>query len=88
MAIAAIFVLGIANFAMHRAVLASGRAILEALSDWARPRPVPPTMLVEFALLLGALLLVADGRGGWGWLYAAYTALNLAAGWAILSRRV
>lgn len=88
MSVVAIFVLGIANFAMHRAVLESGHAILRSLPRGAWRGRVPLTMALEFALLLAALLAVASGRGGWGWVYALYTLLNLAGGWLILRNRI
>jgi hypothetical protein len=45
-------------------------------------------MVLEFTLLLAALLLVAAGHSGWVWVYLGYSALNGAAAWLILSRRI
>ena len=66
------FLLGIGNFAMHKAVLESRH----------------PMLALEFLLLVGALLLSASGHTGWGWAYLAYSALNAVSAWLILSRRV
>ena len=88
MAIAFVFLLGIANFAMHRAVLASGHRIVAAMqagSSFFAPRM---TLSIEFAVLVAAMLLVANGASGWGWVYGAYSVTNATAAWLILSRRV
>lgn len=82
------FLLGIGNFALHRAVLESGHPLL-AESRWhSRSRLGRMSLALEFVLLLSAMLLVAAGRTGWGIGYAAYSAVNGLAAWAILSRRV
>ena len=44
--------------------------------------------MVEFLVLLGAMLLVGTGSRGWAWAYAGYTALNAVAAWLILTRRI
>jgi hypothetical protein len=59
----AAFLLGIANFAMHKAV-------------------------VEFGILLGAMLFAYSGSTLVLGLYAAYTAFNAIAAWLLLSRRL
>lgn len=46
------------------------------------------SLFVEFAMLLGALLMVQDGSPTWGWLYAGYSAINCLSAWLILTRRV
>ncbi len=82
------FLLGIGNFALHRAVLESGHPML-AMSRWHRNSPLGRmSMALEFVLLLSAMLLVSAGRNGWGVAYAVYSALNAALAWAILTRRV
>ena len=85
MPLIATFLLGIANFALHQAVLRSGHPVVEQL---------PLTRLgmrwslgVEFVVLLAAMLLVANGFPGWVWAYAGYSLLNGLAAWLILSRR-
>jgi hypothetical protein len=82
------FLLGIGNFALHRAVLESGHPMLvRAQWQWRSPLGRMSTAL-EFVLLLAALLLVAGGRTGWGIAYGIYSALNGLTVWLILSRRV
>ncbi len=57
-----------------------------------RPLFRHPAQVVVFgfgtAVLVGALLLVANGHTVWGWAYFGYSAFNGVAGWLILSRRV
>jgi hypothetical protein len=82
------FLLGIGNFALHRAVLESGHPMLSA-NQWHKTSPLGRMMMaLEFVLLLSAMLLVSAGRTGWGIGYAIYSALNALSAWAILTRRV
>jgi hypothetical protein len=46
------------------------------------------SLLVEFIMLLGAMLMVAGGSTGWAWFYAGYSAVNAGSAWLILSGRV
>ena len=87
MALVLTFLLGIANFAMHKAVLESHHPML-AQMPWFELLGGRFSFVLEFMLLLGALLLAASGHSAWGWAYLAYSALNGIAGWLILSRRV
>jgi hypothetical protein len=87
MAIIFTFLLGIGNFAMHKAVLESRHPML-AQMPWFELMGGRFSMALEFLLLVGALLLAAGGHSWWGWAYFAYSALNGVAGWLILSRRV
>lgn len=82
------FVLGVANFATHRAVLESGHPLLGRLPPLVGLLRGRGTLGAEFVALLVAMLLVGTGRPGWAWAYAGYTALNGIAAWLILSRRV
>jgi hypothetical protein len=84
----AIFVLGIANFAMHKAVLESGHPLVGRMPWFVHMLGGRATLAAEFLILLGALLMVATGLAGWGWAYLGYTALNAFAAWLILTRRV
>lgn len=81
------FVLGVGNFAMHKAVLESRHPIL-ALMPWFELYGGRFSLGLEFLLLVGALLLAASGHLGWGWAYLAYSALNGLSAWLILSHRV
>ena len=87
MAILITFLLGIGNFALHRAALESRHPMLvRAQWQWSSPRG-RMSMALEFVLLLAALILVAGGRTGWAIAYAVYSALNGFSVWLILSRR-
>ncbi|WP_330662219.1 hypothetical protein [Erythrobacter sp.] len=83
-----VFCLGIANFALHAAVLGSGHPMLAAMPGFMRALGGRSTMVAEFFLLLTAMLLVAHGWAGLVWAYAVYSALNAVSAWAILSRRI
>jgi hypothetical protein len=43
---------------------------------------------IEFIVLLGAMLMVDSGMLGWAWAYLAYSLLNAASAWLVLSGRV
>lgn len=86
MAVAFVFLLGIANFALHSAVLGSGHVVVRALTGGGAVTS-RLTLVLEFAVLVVALM-ASQVDGTWGWAYALYTACNGAAGWAILSGRI
>lgn len=88
MAIFALFILGIANFAMHKAVLESGHPLLGQMPWFFHLLNGRFSLLVEFLMLLAAMLMVASGSPGWAWVYAAYSILNGVSAWLILSGRV
>jgi len=88
MAIVITFLLGIANFAMHKAVLESRHPLLAEMPGFVRLLGGKASFVAEFVLLAGALLLTAAGHPGWGLAYLGYSLLNGLAGWLILSRRV
>ena len=46
------------------------------------------SLVVEFGLLVGTMLLVASGGVWWAWGYLVYTAMNGLSAWLILSGRV
>jgi hypothetical protein len=83
-----VFLLGIGNFALHRAVLRSGHPALAQLAWLVGGLGGHASMAIEFALLLAALLLAAGGHPGWAWVYFGYSVLNALAAWLILSRRM
>lgn len=88
MAIVALFLLGIGNFAMHKAVLENGHRLLGQVPHRVRLMGGRVTLAFEFAVLLAAMLLV---QGGWNWVlgaYFLYSALNAVAAWLILTRRL
>ncbi|MDG2004986.1 MAG: hypothetical protein P8J20_16805 [Novosphingobium sp.] len=88
MGIAILFLLGIGNFAAHKAVLESGHPLLEQVPWFFAMLGGRFSLFVEFFMLLGAMLMVSAGSAGWVWAYVGYTALNGASAWMILSGRV
>lgn len=83
-----VFLLGVGNFALHRAVLSSGHPALGQMPWLVRGPGARASLVLEFALLLTALLLAAQGHPGWAAAYFVYSALNALAAWLILSRRL
>jgi hypothetical protein len=83
-----IFVLGIANFALNRAVYESRHPLLIRLPRASRLLGNRAALVTEFAVLFFALLLSTEGWPGFAWAYAAYTGFNGVAAWLILTGRV
>ncbi len=88
MALFAIFLFGMANFALHRAVVESGHEIFD------RPPLAPGSagrkimLAIEFAVLLAAMLLAVNGWPGLVWAYLLYTCANGAMFWLVRSGRI
>ena len=87
-AVIIIFVLGIGNFTMHRAVMESGHPMLRFWPGLAHPLGRKLALGCEFLVLLLALLLASHGWPGFALAYGAYTACNALASWLLLSGRV
>lgn len=87
MGILIVFILGIANFAAHRAVLESGHPLVDAMPRLFRALGGRMSFVVEFAMLVGALWMVSAGSSGWAAAYLCYSAVNALAAWLILSGR-
>lgn len=89
MALVVLFLLGIGNFAMHKAVLES-RHLLVGRAPWFVHMLGGKRfgLMVEFLVLLGSMLMVSQGSTGWAWGYAVYSLANGAAAWLILSDRI
>jgi len=88
MLIAILFMLGIGNFALNRAVVDSGH-LMVARSPWfAHALAGRISLFIEFVVLLAAMLLASVGWSGVVWVYAAYSSLNALAAWLILSGRI
>ena len=83
-----LFVLGVVNFAVHKAVLESGHPLIEQLGWMRRVVIVPVSLWVEYAVLLTALAFAQNGWGGAVFAFSAYTAFNAATGWFVLSGRL
>lgn len=77
-----IFLLGIANFALHRAVIESGHPML------GNPRSARFLLAFEFLVLVSAMMLAANGWIALAWVYGLYSALNAVAAWLIASRHI
>ena len=88
LALAIIFLLGIANFALHRAVLESGHPMVGQMPSYVQLLGGRLTYIAEFLVLLAAMLLAANGWPGLVWAYGVYSALNAVSAWMILSGRV
>lgn len=82
------FCLGVLNFAAHKAVLESGHPMLSQIPWLFQPLGGRLSLIVEFVMLLGALIMVASGSWGWALLYLLYSAVNGTAAWLIFSGRV
>lgn len=86
--LAVVFCLGVLNFAAHKAVLESGHPMLAQVPWLFQPLGGRLSLIVEFAMLLGAMIMAAAGSSGWAWTYAGYTALNALAAWLIAGDHV
>lgn len=88
MAILITFLLGIGNFALHRAIMDSGHPLLDQMPWFFHALSRRLSLVVEFLMLLGGLLLAAEGIA-WGALgYLLYSLLNAISAWLILTGRV
>lgn len=82
------FLMGIANFAMHKAVAESGHPFVEDTKRYFGKHFSPyGSYALELALLLGAMLLAHEGSMWVMLLYWGYTAMNGIATWLLLSGR-
>lgn len=88
MLLAVLFCLGIANFALHKAVIESGHPAIETLPEVLRKNGGRLSLSFEFAVILAAMLLATHGWPGIAWLYSAYSLFNGVAAWLILGRRI
>lgn len=82
------FLLGVANFAAHRAVLESDHPILARMPGFYHIGGGRFGLGLEFAILTGAMLMIAGGSATWGWFYALYSAVNLGSAWLLLTGRI
>lgn len=88
MAILITFLLGIGNFALHRAVMDSGHALLGRMPWLVNALGMRITFAVEFALLLAALFFAADNIVSGPIAYVVYSVLNSFSAWLLLTDRV
>lgn len=83
-----LFGLGIANFAVHKAVLESGHPMLDALPGYYRQSGGRFSLWFEFFVLLAAMLLAGNGWAGAAVAYAVYSLVNFLTAWLVLTRRI
>lgn len=83
-----VFLVGVAVFALHKAVLESGHPMIGDLPAALRTGGGALSLGLEFIVLIVALTLVRSGQGWAAAVYAAYGALNCLGGWLILTRRI
>ena len=83
-----VFLLGIGNFAAHKAVLESRHPLLGQVPWFFQLLGGRFSLAIEFAMLLGALLMVYQGSANWALFYAVYSLANLGSAWLLLSGRI
>jgi hypothetical protein len=83
-----VFCFGVLNFAAHKAMIESGHPMLAQVPWFFQSLGGRLSLVVEFAMLLGAMIMAAAGSVGWAWVYAFYTALNGLSAWLIFSGRL
>ena len=83
-----LFALGVANFAMHKAVMESGHPMVAHTSAYFGLMGGKLGLALEFIDLLGAMLMVDSGMTGWAWAYLVYSLFNGLSAWLILSGRL
>ncbi len=81
--------LGIGNFAMHRAVIESGHPFVEdSKLHFGKHFGKYSSYIIEFVILTGSMLFAAAGYGIAAAVYVLYSVLNALAAWLLLSGRV
>ncbi|WP_324828917.1 hypothetical protein [Qipengyuania zhejiangensis] len=88
MVLVILFALGVANFAVNKAVIESGHPVLSSLPAFFSRNGGRVSLMFEFTVLLTAMLVAANGWPGAAIVYAIYSALNLGMGWMVLTGRV
>jgi hypothetical protein len=84
----ACFFMGIANFAMHRAVVESGHPFVEDTKLYfGRYFGRHGSYILEFVMLAGAMLMAHGGSGWFLFIYMMYTLFNGLSAWLLLSGR-
>ena len=83
-----LFVLGMANFAMRKAMLESNHPVLDSLPAAFRAGGGRISLALEFLILLLAMLLAAHDWPAAAWSYAFYSVLNGVTAWVLLNHRI
>lgn len=83
------FILGVANFGMHKAVVESGHPFVEDSKFYfGRHFGRQSSYILEFVILLAVLAFTANGSWIASAAYFVYTGLNLLAAWLLLTGRI
>ena len=83
------FVLGVGNFAMHKAVIESGHPFVEdAKYYFGRHFGRNGSYAIEFVVLAAAMIFAASGSSIIVLFYAIYTAMNIIATYLLLNGKV
>lgn len=88
MGIVVTFLLGVGNFAWHRAVVESGHRMMSEIAPEKLRIFRLLSLSFEFLILCGALFAAHRDQLHWIWAYAAYSLFNGGAAWSILKGRV
>ena len=88
LAILVTFLLGIGNFTLHKAVMDSGHPMLGRMPWFYHALGGNFSLVVEFLMLLAALLFVAQDYFGAAIAYVVYSMLNSFSAWLILTGRL
>jgi hypothetical protein len=84
-----VFVLGVANFGMHKAVVESGHPFVEdSKLYFGRHFGQKSSYILEFVILLAVLVFAANGSWIAPAVYLIYTGLNSLAAWLLLTGRI
>ena len=82
------FMMGVANFAMHKAVAESGHPFVEDTKRYfGQYFGQYSSYGIEFVMLIGAMLFAYEGSLIIAFIYWAYTGMNALATWLLLSGR-
>jgi hypothetical protein len=82
------FLMGIANFAMHKAVAESGHPFVQDTKRYFGKYFSPyGSYAIELGLLIGAMWFAHEGAVLVALAYVGYTAMNAVATWLLLSGR-
>lgn len=88
MVVFVLFVMGVGNFAVHKAVLESGHPMLDALPGFYKTGGGRVSLSVEFIILLVAMLVGANGFPGMAFAYGVYSLFNFGTAWLVLTGRI
>lgn len=83
-----VFLFGMGNFAVHKAVLESDHPMLGRALFFFHLFGGRFSLYIEFLMLLGTMLMVSQSSWGWVMFYASYSAVNAVSAWLILSGRI